>query len=169
MAKMVKLFNSNVYLDDVNHLGKANEVEVPKITEKTTEHQTLGMIGPVELFAGVEKLEMKIKLSGYHKDLLDQMSPTSANKITVRAAQHEYADSSVSGTQQVRFTCIGRRKELAPSALKAGEGDAEISFALDYAKLVVDDEEIYEIDIPNYIYRVKGKDILADVRNALGI
>jgi P2 family phage contractile tail tube protein len=169
MAQTEKFLNANIYLDDNNHLGKALEVEVPKITEKVSEHQTLGMIGPVELFQGIEKMEMKIKWAALHKDLLSNLSPTSANKLTVRAAQHVYENSSVVGTKSVRCTVVGRVKEIAPSAMKPGEGDVETTFAVDYYKKTIDGVDVVEVDIPNYIYKVNGEDIYASIRDALGI
>lgn len=36
-----KIMNANVYLDDVNFVGRALEVEIAKVTVKTTDHQTL--------------------------------------------------------------------------------------------------------------------------------
>mgnify|MGYP001430088195 CR=1 FL=1 len=169
MAQTEKFLNANVYLDDNNHLGKALEVEVPKITEKVTEHQTLGMIGPVELFQGIEKMEMKIKWAAFHQDLLSTMSPTGANKLTIRAAQHTYQDGSVVGTKSIRCVAVGRLKEIAPSTLKPGEADIETTFAIDYYKKTIDGVDVVEVDIPNYIYKVNGFDIYASVRESLGI
>ncbi len=164
-----KFLNANVYLDDVNHVGKALEVEVPKVVDKVTEHQTLGMIGPVELFQGVEKMELKIKWGAFHKDVLSTFSPTKANKLTIRGAQHVYQESSVAGVRQVRCVAIGRVKDISPSTIKAGEGDVETTFAIDYYKKTIDGVDVVEVDVPNYIYKVNGEDVYADVRTALGL
>lgn len=164
-----KVLNANVYIDDVNFLGRALEVEVAKIAVKTTEHQTLGMVGPLELFQGIEKMECKIKWASFNQELLERLSPVDALKLTVRVAKQSYTNSSVSETKQVRFVMVGRMKELSSGTIKAGEGEMESSFAIDYYKQIVDGSDVVEIDIPNYIYRVGGKDIYADVRAALGI
>ena len=64
---------------------------------------------------------------------------------------------------------IGRPKGFEPATIKPGEGEGDTTFAVDYYKLTIDDEDIIEIDIPNYILKVGGEDVYADVRSALGI
>lgn len=168
-SKVEKILNANIYLDDVNHVGKAEEVEVPKISIATTEHKSLGMIGPLELFGGVEKLELKIKWGAHHKEVLTTFSPTKANKITVRAAQQAYENSSVVATKQVRCVAVGRIKENAPSPLKQNEGTVETTFACDYYKKTVDGVDVCEVDIPNSIFKINGEDCYEDVRSCLGL
>ena len=56
-----KLTNANVYLDGVNLLGRAEEVQLPQIKHKMAEHKALGMVGSAEFFAGIDKMECKIK------------------------------------------------------------------------------------------------------------
>lgn len=164
-----KILNANVYLDDTNFIGRALEVEIAKVSVKTTEHQTLAMVGPLELFQGIEKLEAKIKWAAFSSDVLSKLVPTRATKLTIRVAQQEYKESSVIATKQVRAIMVGRLKEQSVGTLKAGEGEVETVFAVDYFKKVVDGKDVLEIDIPNYIYRVDGEDIYEEVRTALGI
>ena len=38
-----KLTNANVYLDGVNLLGRAEEVQLPQIKHKMAEHKALGI------------------------------------------------------------------------------------------------------------------------------
>lgn len=164
-----KVFNANVYLDDINFIGRATEIDITKTTVKTTEHQTLAMVGPLELFQGIEKLEATIAWAAFNGEVLAKAHPTQAIKLTARVAQQVYQDSSVAQTKAVRFVMIGRHKETAPDTLKPGEGGMKTSFALDYVKKTVDGVDVLEIDVPNYIYRVNGEDVYADVRTALGI
>lgn len=164
-----KILNANIYLDDVNFVGRAMEVDIVKVTIKTTDHETLGMVGPLELFQGIEKLEARIKWHAYNRDMLQKMNPMKAVKLTARVAQQEYQESSVVATKQVRAFMVGRVKGLSPDTTKAGEGAMETTFAIDSYKLTVDGVDVCEIDIPNYIYRVNGEDIYADVREALGL
>ena len=169
MPVIEKILNANVYLDDVNYVGRATEVDLASVKVKTTEHQTLAMVGPVELFQGIEKLEAKIKWAAFNAELLGNLVPTRASKLTIRVAQQEYGQSSVAVTKQVRAVMVGRIRETNPSTIKAGEGSLETTFAVDYFKKTVDGQDVLEIDIPNYIYMVNGEDIYAEVRSVLGI
>lgn len=164
-----KILNANVYIDDINFVGRALEVDIVKVKTKTTDHQTLAMVGPLELFQGIEKMEAKIKWAVFNQDVMTGMSPTVAQKLTIRVAQQEYQNSSVSATSSVRAVMVGRPKEVAPAQIKAGEGSLESNYAVDYFKMTVKDVDVIEIDIPNYIYRIDGVDIYTDVRSALGI
>ena len=164
-----KLINANIYMDDVNFIGKAKEVDLPKVSIKVTEHETLGSVGVLELFQGVEKMECKIKWAFYDRDALMKFTPTKAVKLTARAAQHVYEAGSASRVRQVRAVMIGRPKGFEPATIKPGEGEGDTTFAVDYYKLTIDDEDIIEIDIPNYILKVGEEDVYADVRSALGI
>ena len=56
-----KLTNANVYMNGVNLLGRAEEVQLPQIKHKMAEHKALGMVGSAEFFAGIDKMECKIK------------------------------------------------------------------------------------------------------------
>lgn len=168
-ALIEKILNANVYIDDFNFVGRATEVDITKTTVKTTEHQTLAMVGPLELFQGIEKMEGTIKWAAFNAEVLAKMSPTRALKLTIRVAQQEYANSSVVNTGQVRAVMVGRAKATEPQTVKAGEGSLQTVFALDYFKKTVNERDVIEVDIPNYIYRVDGEDIYADVRAALGL
>ncbi len=175
MALIEKILNANVYMDDVNFVGRATEVDLASVKIKTTEHQTLAMVGPLELFQGLEKLECKIKWASFNYEMLAKLVPTRAVKLTIRVAQQAYAQSSVAYTDQVRAVMVGRMRETTPQTVKAGEGSIETTFTIDYFKKTVGGyggiagADVLEIDVPNYIYKVNGEDIYADVRAALGL
>lgn len=69
----------------------------------------------------------------------------------------------------LRAVCRGRAKKAGGGKLEVGKAmDAEHEFDLTYYKLELDGKERLEIDKLNYIHRVGGKDLLADIRNNLG-
>ena len=89
--KINKLTNANVYLNGVNLLGRAEEVQLPQIKHKMAEHKALGMVGSAEFFAGIDKLECKIKWNAlYPEVLLAAASPFTAAMIQVRASLETY-------------------------------------------------------------------------------
>ena len=64
-----RLTNANIYVDGNSWLGRAEEVTLPVITSKMSEHKALGMVGMVELFSGIDKLEARIKWNSVYKDV----------------------------------------------------------------------------------------------------
>ena len=86
-----KLTNANVYLDGVNLLGRAEEVQLPQIKHKMAEHKALGMVGSAEFFAGIDKMECKIKWNALYPAVLRTCSnPFTAAMIQVRASLETY-------------------------------------------------------------------------------
>ena len=86
-----KLTNANVYLNGVNLLGRAEEVQLPQIKHKMAEHKALGMVGSAEFFAGIDKMECKIKWNALYPAVLTQCSnPFNAAMIQVRASLETY-------------------------------------------------------------------------------
>ena len=53
-----------------NLLGRAEEIQLPQIKHKMAEHKALGMVGSAEFFAGIDKLECKIKWNALYPDVL---------------------------------------------------------------------------------------------------
>jgi P2 family phage contractile tail tube protein len=64
------LTNANIYIDGVGLLGRAEEIEIANPKHKMIDYKGLGMAGTAELWAGVEKLESKIKWSSFDADTL---------------------------------------------------------------------------------------------------
>ena len=115
-----KLTNANVYMNGINLLGRAEEVQLPQIKHKMAEHKALGMVGSAEFFAGIDKLECKIKWNALYPTVMSICSnPFLATMIQVRANLETY-----NGT--------GRTKEVPATAFLIGtlSGAVEPIFAV---------------------------------------
>ncbi len=64
------LTNANIYIDGIGLLGRAEEIEIANPKHKMIDYKDLGMAGTAELWAGVEKLESKIKWASFDADTL---------------------------------------------------------------------------------------------------
>src|SRR4051812_12761089 len=86
-----RLTNANVYCDGTSLLGKAEEISLPTVKAKMTEHKALGMIGAVEFISGFEKLEGKIKWNSFYEAVLKQAANMYKTvKLQVRANLEKY-------------------------------------------------------------------------------
>jgi len=79
-----KLINATIFLNDINFVGRAEEVDIPAVKVKTTDHETLGSVGALQLFQGIEKLEAKIKWAYWDAEALSQINPTKATNYILR-------------------------------------------------------------------------------------
>ena len=80
------LTNANIYIDGVGLLGPAEEIEIANPKHKMIDYKGLGMAGTAELWAGVEKLESKIKWSSFDADTLTlSSSPFQTHSFQARS------------------------------------------------------------------------------------
>jgi len=162
------LRNLNLFVDGRGYAGRVAEVELPKLTIKTSEYRAGGMDMPVEIDMGMEKLEATITLNSYDPDVLAAfgLAPGKHVPLTVRGAL-----TDEDGTEKaVVVNFRGQIKEIDKGTWKPGE-DATLKFsvALRYYKLEHDGRLIYEIDPENMIRVIDGVDQLAARRAALGL
>lgn len=168
--KINKLTNANVYMNGVNLLGRAEEVQLPQIKHKMAEHKALGMVGSAEFFSGIDKLECKIKWNAlYPEVLLAAASPFTSSMIQVRASLETY--NGTGRIEEVPATAfiIGTFKEFPLGTIKPHDNaEYETTMSVTYAKLVVDGKEIFEIDVLENIYKVNVVDMLATFKKNIG-
>lgn len=168
MGLPVKLKNFNFSVDGTSYLGETTEVTQPKLAMQLEDYRAGGMIAPVGINMGLEKLEMEFKIGGHETDLI-KLFGGSINSNVFRfngAYQHDDDDS----VDAVEIVARGRIIEIDEGSSKAGD-DTEHSYkvALTYYKLTVNGIDIIEIDTLNQIYIVDGKDRLAEIRKAMGL
>lgn len=165
-----KLTNANIYMDGNNLLGRAEEIQLPQIKHKMAEHKALGMVGSAEFFAGIDKLECKIKWNALYPDVLRTCAnPFVPAMLQVRASLETY--NSLGKVSEVPATAflLGTFKEFPLGNIKPGDNaEYETTMAVTYAKLVVDGAEIFEIDVMENIYKVGSVDILKNFKSNIG-
>ncbi len=165
-----KLTNANVYLNGVNLLGRAEEVQLPQIKHKMAEHKALGMVGSAEFFSGIDKLECKIKWNALYPQVLTVCSnPFTASMLQVRANLETYGSTGKIEEVPATAFIIGTFKEFPLGTIKAQENaDYETAMAVTYAKLIVNKIPIFEIDVLQNIYKVGNIDILKKFKSNTG-
>ena len=168
--KINKLTNANVYMNGVNLLGRAEEIQLPQIKHKMAEHKALGMVGSAEFFAGIDKLECKIKWNAlYPEVLMTASNPFLLIIIQVRASLETYNGMGRISEAPATAFLIGTFKEFPLGTLKPHENaEYETTMSVTYAKLIVDGIEIFEIDVLENIYKVNVIDMLSQFKKNTG-
>lgn len=166
-----RLTNANVYLNGTSLLGRAEEVNLPSIKHKMVEHKALGMVGVAEFFAGIEKMESKIKWNSFYPEVMKSAAnPLQTVSIQVRSSLESY--TSQGRTQEVPVVCYitAAHKDFPMGNFKQHDNvEVESNLSVYYCKLDINGETIMEIDVLANIYKVNGEDILAQYRANLGI
>jgi uncharacterized protein len=171
MNNLVK--DANFYIEGATFLGKGS-VTLPEVTTLTETFESMGIAGDVDIpLPGLtEALEGSIKMSSWDADGYAIMLDTSkAHQLDVRFSMQRY-DSQTGATEEVPCQAVIRAsfKSMSGVELKRATTEgAEFEFTAPYYKLRIGDEDVLEIDKFNYIYRVKGRDLLEQTRLNLGM
>ena len=165
-----KLTNANVYVGNSSYLGKAAEIDLPKITAVMAEHQALGMVGKIDLPSGFEKMEARIKWNSMYPDAMKRMAnPFEMVSLQCRSSLEDYTAGGRTG--QVPVVCFMKAqfKEVPMGNFKQHENvELESQLTVTYVKLEIDGQSIVEFDALANIYKVDGVDILAQYRANIG-
>lgn len=162
------LKNMNLFVDGHGNAGNIEEITLPKLTAKTEEFRNGGMDAPVEVEMGMEKLEMDFTLTRFDKTILKLfgLAPGNIKPLTIRGVLVSEDGTKTAAVIQAR----GMLKEVDAGSWKAGDKAVlKLTVALRYYKLLINDEVIHEIDIPNMIKIIDGNDQLAADRAILGL
>lgn len=166
-----KLTNANVYLAGNSLLGKAEEIMLPDLSGKMTEHKALGMVGTTEFWSGLEKMEAKIKWNSMYDDVMRKAAnPTKSYQLQVRASLNNYDSTGLTAEQPVVCFLTGTFKKHPGGNFKQHDNvELENTLNVTYMKLEINGSKIYEVDVLANIFIVDGVDLLAQYRSNLGI
>lgn len=160
------LRNFGVFIDGRGYIGRADEVELPKLTIKTEEYRGGGMDLPVEIDLGMEKLECNITLPEIDPDAVKLLGLYRGDvAVTLRGALRRQGEEAVPCV--VKLT--GGFKEIDAGSWQAGEkAQTKHAFAANLYTLEIDGEEMVHIDVINMIRRIGGVDQMESIRAAIG-
>lgn len=165
-----RLTNANVYVDGSSQLGKAEEVSLPDITFKQSEHKALGMIGSFELFSGIEKMEATIKWNAFYPDVLTQFAnPRKSLNLQVRASLESHSSQGLTNEVACVAYLTGQPKNFPAGNYKQSDNvEATSKMTITSYKLEIAGEVVVEYDALSNIYYVNGEDIFATYRSNIG-
>ncbi len=167
MTKPKILKNFNLFADGRGYVGRAEEVNPPKLTIKTEELRAGGMDAPIAIDMGMEKLEASFTLVEYDPEILKQFGVVTGNTVQLTLRGALVNDET---TTPMVLKVQGMFTEIDMGKFSAGEkGTMQCNVACRYYSLEIDGKTIIEIDIDNMTRVIDGVDKLAEIRSTLGI
>lgn len=165
-----RITNANIYLEGGSILGQAKEIDVPEIKFTMSEHVALGLVGKMEFFSGIDKLEMKVRWNSFYKDTLMKFgNPFNPLQMQIRASSEEYSAQGRGSEKPVVIHLTAHSKNFPNANFKQHDNvEAESTLGVTYYKMVIDGVEVVEIDVLANIYKVNGVDMLANYRANIG-
>jgi P2 family phage contractile tail tube protein len=165
-----RLTNANVYVDGTGLLGRAEEIEVAQPRHRMAEHKALGMVGTAEFWAGVEKLESKIKWASLYQEVLSiAASPFTSHSFQVRGDLEQYTSQGRVSETPVVYLMTGVFKDAGAFLFRHHENVQSTSIVTVYhSELYIGGNQIHLYDVMANIFVVNGIDQLALFRTNLG-
>ncbi len=162
--------NFKVYLDGEDLLGVA-EGNFPNLESMTSEVKGAGIAGTIEDVVLGHFNSMTLSLTWRTTtDAFFKLQAHRTNNLDLYAALQNYdAGTGEYKTSQLHVFVKAITKTSNLGNLVVGDGmDTQTEFEIVYIKVELDEKERIEIDKVNYIHKVDGEDMLAEVRVALG-
>ena len=171
MALPRKLKNLNLFNDANSYVGVVKSVTLPPLGRKMESYRGGGMNGPVKADLGFsdDGIQFEWKTGGLDLIALRQFGAVNASGIALRFAG-AFQQDDTGDVSAVEVVMRGRHETIEMGDNQPGEDtEHSITTTCSYYKLIVDNEEIIEIDLLNFIEKVNGVDMLEKQRAAIGI
>ena len=165
-----KLSNANIYINGVDLLGRAEEIDFPQIKHKMVEHKGLGMAAGAEFWAGIEKMECKITWSSISSDIAGPVfNGIIPAAVMIRGYQQQFAAGGLLAEFPVVAQLNGVFKETPKVSVKHQESQpAESNMSVYYYSLAIGGIPQVIVDVMANIYMVQGVDLLANFKQIIG-
>ncbi len=165
-----RLTNTNIYIDGIGLLGRAEEIEVAQPRHKMVEHKALGMAGSAEFWAGVDKLEAKIKWASIYSEVLNlASSPFTSHSFQVRGSLDQYTSQGRTAQLPVVYLMTGVFKDAGGLIFRHHANvETTSTIAVYHSELYVGGSQIHLYDVMANIFVVNGVDQLAQLRSNIG-
>lgn len=171
MALPRKLKNLNLFNDANSYVGVVKSVTLPPLGRKMESYRGGGMNGPVKADLGFsdDGIQFEWKTGGLDLIALRQFGAVNASGVALRFAG-AFQQDDTGDVSAVEVVMRGRHESIEMGDNQPGEDtEHSITTTCSYYKLIVDNEEIIEIDLLNFIEKVNGVDMIEKQRAAIGL
>lgn len=163
------LTNSSVYLG-TNLYGKVDKFTTPDVEVNTVEMKQ--GYGTYKLPVGINPLTVSFDLTCLDKTVYSKISnPFNEVNLTVYGSLSTFNNETLTKEQQAKLIMRGSlgKKSLLGELKQQENSTIAIEMNISSFKLIVAGETWEHLDIPNVIWTVNGKDMLANLKKNLGL
>jgi len=115
-----KLKNFRTYVDGDNYAGIAKDLALPKIAVAGEDYRGAGMLGPIMIDMGIDKLEQEETYGGIVPRIVSQLGNTAADGSMARFVGAYQSDENGS-VKAAELVVRGRLVEIDPGTAEAGQ------------------------------------------------
>lgn len=168
MKLATKVNAYNVYLDGNKLVGISDEVTLPDFEALTETLSGAGILGELDepLLGHFKASEMEIPFRTLEEHMFRLASMSKALNLTLRASTQTIDTGNINtGAMPSRIVIKGKNKAITGGKVKQGEGTgSSIKVEITYILIEVDKTPMFELDKLNFVYKVKGVDLMKTIR-----
>lgn len=161
--------NSTLYLNK-NLFGKIDSFKTPDIEFETIEIKT-GM-GAVEVPTGLKAMSASLTLNSHDKEVLKAaFDAFSAVNMTFYGSLDTFENNTLTKSEQAKLIMRASSKKASTfgEAKPQENPSPSFDFSVSALKIYIGSKELLYVDVPNFIYRKDGKDMLAHIKENLAL
>lgn len=162
-----KINSFNVYNAAEKLIGIGDEVSLPDFESMSETLSGAGILGEIDdpTVGHFSNMEIEIPFRVLDEESSNMLDMTKAVQLTLRGAQQTTSNVGDIVFRNMRVVVRGRATKLSPGKTKAGSPmDTSVTLTLMYILIEVAGKPLVELDKLNQVFKVGGKDILAEVR-----
>ncbi len=160
--------NFNVYNSGDKYLGISGEITLATFSSMTATVSGAGVLGEYDtaIIGMFQKISQELPFRMIDEEFFTLMDASRQVELVLRSSTQNVDRSSggILGTQGMRIVYRGRPTAANPGTLKQGDlMNASVTLELTYVLIEIGGESKLELDKLNSVYKINGKDLLADI------
>lgn len=162
-----KINRYNVYSAGERLLGMGDELSLPDFEASSETISGAGILGEFDdpTVGYFSNQEMEIPFRVMDREAVDMLDMTRAVQLTIRGAQQTTNSEGDIEFRSMRVVVRGRSAKFSPGKVKAGNPmETTVTLTVLYILIELDGSAILELDKLNEVYKINGKDVLAQVK-----
>lgn len=162
-----KISKYNVYNKGYRLLGIGDELTLPDFEAASETISGAGILGEIDdpTVGYFTNQEMEIPFRVVDDEAVEMLDMTKAVHLEIRGGQQTLDREGDIAFRDIRVVVRGRCKKFTPGKMKAGSPmEAAVTLSLLYILIELDGKSILELDKLNEVYKVRGKDILKELK-----
>lgn len=162
-----KINKYNVYNEGNRLLGMGDEVTLPPFQALADTVSGAGLLGEFDdpTVGYFTNMTQEVPFRVVDAEAVDMLDQTKAIHLELRGAQQTIDSGGNTEFRPMRVVVRGKSTEFDPGKVKAGNGmDTKVTMTVLYILIEVEDQPMVELDKINEVFKIRGVDILAKIK-----
>lgn len=162
-----KVNKFSLYTEGNRLIGIGDEVPLPDFEGVAETISGAGILGEIEdpTVGYFGNQEMEISFRMVDEDAVNMLDQTKVAPLEIRGSTQKLDSAGNIEFSSIRVPLRGRVKSFKPGKMKAGQPmECSVTMTVLYILIELDEKPMIELDKLNEVFKIRGKDILAQIK-----